>query len=93
MQDVIVSLAIGAILVAAVAALWALALFVRQKAQADERWQVVGYFVAAAEQMMRDADGEEKLDWVLEQLQQRYPKLDRTLIRAMVEAAVRQLDK
>jgi steroid 5-alpha reductase family enzyme len=93
MQDVIVSLAIGAILVAAVAALWALALFVRQKAQVDERWQVVNFFVAAAEQMMRDANGEEKLEWVLEQLQQRYPKLDRTLIRAMVEAAVRQLDK
>jgi hypothetical protein len=93
MQDVIVSLAIGAILVAAVAALWVLALFVRQKAQADERWQVINFFVAAAEQMMRDADGEEKLDWVLEQLQQRYPKLDRALIRAMVEAAVRQLDK
>jgi steroid 5-alpha reductase family enzyme len=93
MQDVIVSLAIGAILVAAVAALWALALFVRQKAQVDERWQVVNFFVAAAEQMMRDADGEEKLEWVLEQLQQRYPKLDRTLIRAMVEAAVRQLDR
>jgi hypothetical protein len=93
MQDVIVSLACGAILVAAVAALWALALFARQKAQADERWQVVNYFVAAAEQMMRSADGEEKLDWVLEQLQQRYPKLDRTLIRAMVETAVRQLDK
>jgi hypothetical protein len=92
MQDVIVSLACGAILVAAVAALWALALFVR-KAQADERWQVVNFFVAAAEQMMRSADGEEKLDWVLGQLQQRYPKLDRTLIRAMVEAAVRQLDK
>jgi steroid 5-alpha reductase family enzyme len=93
MQDVIVSLACGAILVAAVAALWALALFVRQKAQVDERWQVVNFFVAAAEQMMRDANGEEKLDWVLEQLQQRYPTLDRTLIRAMVEAAVRQLDK
>jgi steroid 5-alpha reductase family enzyme len=93
MQDVIVSLACGAILVAAVAALWALALFVRQKAQVDERWQIVNFFVAAAEQMMRDANGEEKLDWVLEQLQQRYPNLDLTLIRAMVEAAVRQLDK
>jgi steroid 5-alpha reductase family enzyme len=93
MQDVIVSLACGAILVAAVAALWALALFVRQKAQVDERWQIVNFFVAAAEQMMRDANGEEKLEWVLEQLQQRYPNLDLTLIRAMVEAAVRQLDK
>lgn len=85
------SLAVGGVAVAALVALWVAALALRQRTQSDQRWEIVSYFVNLAEQMLIEQEGAAKLDWVMTQVKQRYPKLDTTLIRAMVETAVREM--
>lgn len=89
--DFLISLAVGGVVVAALAALWVAALALRQKTQSDQRWEIVSYFVNMAEQMLIDQGGAAKLDWVMTQVKERYPKLDTTLIRAMIETAVREM--
>lgn len=89
--DFLISLAVGGAAIAALAALWVAALALRQKTQGDQRWEIVSYFVNMAEQMLIEQEGAAKLDWVTTQVKARYPKLDTTLIRAMIETAVRQM--
>lgn len=91
-QDVIwaiLSMAIGAIAVAA----WQFVATLRKFIADNDRLNWVGLAVDAAEQMLGDQDGQARLDWVMAQLKERYPKLDTTAIRTMVEAYVKRMNK
>ena len=89
--NLLVSVAVGVALVGVLAAAWVAVRVFKRNADRDERWAVASFFVNAAEQMLIDYDGPAKLDWVMSQLKAHFPKLDTTLIRAMVETAVREM--
>ena len=85
--DVLVSVGIAAILIAAYAGLYLL----RQQMQGSQLAMLIDVFVRDAEQ--NKVGGPQKLAWVLEQIKARYPKADQDLIRSMVEAAVYQINR
>jgi hypothetical protein len=82
--QVLASLAVGAVLVA----VWVAVLTFKRTASQSEAWATINILVQAAEQMLTEYAGDKKLDWVLAQIAERFPKLDKALVRAMVEAAV-----
>ena len=86
--SVLASLAVGAVLVA----IWVAVLTFKRTASQNEAWTTVNIIVQAAEQMLTERAGREKLEWALTQLAERFPKLDRKLMRAMVEAAVLRMN-
>ena len=43
--------------------------------------------------MLGDQAGRTRLDWVMTQLKARYPMLDTTTVRAMVEAHVKRMNQ
>lgn len=83
----ILSIALGAIAIA----VWQFVGTLRSTAKENEQWKWVSIFVNAAEQMLADGTGPERLDWVMAQIKARFPKLDTDVIRAMVEANVKNL--
>ncbi len=83
----ILSIAVGAIAIA----VWQFAGTLRSTAKENEQWKWVSIFVNAAEQMLADNTGPERLDWVMAQIKARFPKLDTDTIRAMVEANVKNM--
>jgi hypothetical protein len=83
----ILSIAVGAIAIAA----WQFVVTLKKGANENEQWKWVSIFVNAAEQMMADGTGPERLDWVMAQIKARFPKLDTDTIRAMIEANVKNL--
>jgi hypothetical protein len=87
--NVVLSVAVGA----AVVAVWVAVLAFRRQAARDEAWATVNILVGAAEQMLAEYTGSAKLDWVMGQLEERFPALDANLIRSMVEAAVGQMNR
>lgn len=60
---------------------------------AQSQADIVARLVRAAEQMLSAAAGEDKLDWVIEQVSYLFPKLkiDETLLRVLIEAEVQQM--
>lgn len=86
--QVLASLAVGAVLVA----VWVAVLTFKRTASQNEAWTTINILVQAAEQMLTEYAGDKKLDWVLTQIAERFPKMDRNLIRAMVEAAVLRMN-
>lgn len=82
--QVLASLAVGSVLVAA----WVAVLTFKRTASQNEEWATINILVQAAEQMLTEYAGDKKLDWVLAQIAERFPKLDKALVRSMVEAAV-----
>jgi hypothetical protein len=86
--QVLASLAVGAVLVA----VWVAVLTFKRTASQNEAWATINILVQAAEQMLTEYAGDKKLDWVLAQIAERFPKMDRNLIRAMVEAAVLRMN-
>jgi len=91
MWDMVLSVVIGAAAVGVLAAVWVAVWVFRENTLHDRQWVIVWGFVNAAEQMLAGQDGVAKLDWVMAQLKERFPRLDVNLIRAMVETAVRQM--
>lgn len=89
---VVQSLALGGVIVGMLVALWVGAMALRNAAERDRQWQIVSYFVNMAEQTLIGQSGATKLDWVLTQLHGRFPKIDPTLVRAMIETAVREMN-
>ncbi len=83
----ILSIAVGAIAIAA----WQFVATMRSTAKENDQWKWVSIFVNAAEQMLADGTGPERLDWVMAQIKARFPKLDTNVIRALVEANVKNL--
>ena len=83
----ILSIGVGAIAVALVMFVSTL----RSTAKENEQWKWVSIFVNAADQMLADSTGPERLEWVMAQIKARFPKLDTDVIRAMVEANVKNL--
>lgn len=83
----ILSIAAGAIAIA----IWQFVGTLKKTANDSDQWNWVGIFVNAAEQMLADSTGPERLDWVMAQIKARFPKLDTDVIRAMVEASVKNL--
>ena len=81
----ILSIAVGAIAIAA----WQFVGTLKKTSNDSEQWKWVGIFVNAAEQMMADEEGAKRLDWVMAQLEARFPSLDTDTIRAMIEAHVK----
>ena len=91
-QDVIwaiLSAAIGAMAVAA----WQYVAMLRKVVAENEQRNWVAIAVDAAEQMLGDQAGQTRLDWVMTQLKARYPRLDTTTVRAMVEAHVKRMNQ
>ncbi len=59
----------------------------------NEQWNWTKVFVQAAEQLFaEEGAGSQRLDWVMVQLKARYPQLDTTIARAMIEAVVNGLN-
>ncbi|MCB0063474.1 MAG: hypothetical protein KDE19_15235 [Caldilineaceae bacterium] len=58
---------------------------------AEERRAYIYDLVEAAEQLYADKPGEEKLQYVLDRLQKRFPFVDAATLRPIVEAAVRRV--
>jgi hypothetical protein len=90
MQDIlwaILSIAVGAIAIAA----WQFIATLRRDAGENEQLRWANILVNAAEQMLGDKQGAERLDWVMAQLKARFPKLDTETIRTMVEANVKAM--
>lgn len=83
----ILSIAAGAIAIA----LWQFVGTLKKTSRDNDQWKWVSIFVNAAEQMLADETGPERLDWVMAQIKARFPKLDTDVIRAMVEANVKNL--
>ena len=54
---------------------------------------IIDELVEAAEQLLADASGEERLTYVLERAQKYLPDLDPDLIRTLIEAAVYRLNQ
>lgn len=81
----ILSIAAGAIAIA----LWQFVGTLKKTSRDNDQWKWVGIFVNAAEQMLNEQTGPERLDWVMAQLKARFPKLDTDTIRAMIEAHVK----
>lgn len=48
--------------------------------------------VNAAEQLYGGMSGERRLEWVMEQLCNTFPRIDRSALRAIVEAAVQRVN-
>jgi len=85
--NVALSLAVGAVVVA----VWIGVLEFKRQAAHNEAWSTVNILVNAAEQMLSQHTGPAKLEWVMTQLKELFPRLDTNLIRSMVEAAVGQM--
>lgn len=91
-QDVIwvvLSTAIGVMAVAA----WQYVAMLRKVVTENEQRKWVAIAVDAAEQMLGDQAGRTRMDWVMTQLKARYPGLDTTTVRAMVEAHVKRMNQ
>ena len=93
-QTYLAAILTAAVLIASVMAwrwfkVWSVSATLRQ--EQDALTQVGFYaaiFVAAAEQMLWDKAGADKLTWVLDQIHAQLPDIDTALVRAFVEAAV-----
>ena len=83
------SAAIGAMAVAA----WQYVAMLRKVVAENEQRNWVAIAVDAAEQRLGDQAGQTRLDWVMTQLKARYPRLDTTTVRAMVEAHVKRMNQ
>ena len=81
----VLSIAAGAIAIA----LWQFVGTLKKTSSDSDEWRWVGIFVNAAEQMMAGEEGAKRLEWVMAQIEARFPKLDTDTIRAMVEAHVK----
>jgi hypothetical protein len=91
-QDVIWAILSAAIAAMAVAT-WQYVAMLRKVVADNERLNWVAIAVDAAEQMLGDQAGQTRLDWVMTQLKARYPRLDTTTVRAMVEAHVKRMNQ
>lgn len=90
MQDIIwavLSVAVGAIAIA----VWMFISTLRKTAGENEQLRWANILVNAAEQMMAGEEGSKRLDWVMAQLEARFPKLDTETIRTMIEANVKAI--
>lgn len=93
---VILSALVGVLIVAVVLAWRALGQWSKSNAVRTENnaWSQVRTFiydaVRAANQMLAESTGEEKLSYVLSVVDRLYPDLDEEVVRAIVEAAVFQ---
>lgn len=80
--DVVLSAGVAALIVAAIYGLYLL----RRWLQKSELRQLVEIYVGDAE--MNVAGGKNKLEFVLTKIKAKYPTVDISLVRSMVEAAV-----
>ncbi len=93
---VILSVLVGVLIVALMLAWRALGRWSKSNAvkAENEAWAQVQYFVTvavqAADQMLAQSSGQEKLNYVLGVLDRQFPDLDEDVIRAIVESTVRQ---
>lgn len=85
----IFSIFVGAIVIA----LWILVVGVLRFVREQERWKWAEGFVRTAENMLEGQDGQAKREWVMAQLTARFPRLDTTAIRTMLEDAVSRMNE
>lgn len=86
---VIITLALAALAAAAAYAVQYLA----RRPDLGEVSEAAGLLVEAAEQMLADREGREKLAWVYGELQRRFRHIDASLLRAVIEASVYRLNR
>ena len=85
---VFVTLAIAALAIAAAYAVQ----YAARRPELGEVSEAASLLVQAAEQMLADRDGREKLAWVYGELGRRFKHIDGALLRALIEASVYRMN-